>query len=179
VTWHTFGRSTLFAAVAGAAWLPWVILVAPLLGISGARHAYLALVLAVYVAGLSRHPRVLAAFAVGAAGLAFAIVGRSTVDIALGLTLLLGVARSAFLHPSPASRAVVIEAILLGTGLLFARFLAGSASFSTALGVWGFFLVQSVFFLIGGKGAREASSGPDAFDQARDRALALLDRAPV
>src|SRR6266404_1773908 len=51
--WNTFTRSTLFAAVAAAGWLPWVLVAAPILGVSNARAFYLVGTTALYIAGLS------------------------------------------------------------------------------------------------------------------------------
>jgi hypothetical protein len=59
---------------------------------------------------------------------------------------------------------------------LFARFLAAAFLFSTPLAVWGFFLVQSTFSLIGvPKERRSAGGHPDAFDEAYARATALIE----
>jgi hypothetical protein len=61
-----------------------------------------------------------------------------------------------------------------------ARFLAAATPFATALAVWGFFLVQSVFFLVGGvQPRREPGPQPDPFEDAHARALALLDGVGV
>jgi hypothetical protein len=45
------------------------------------------------------------------------------------------------------------------------------------LSLWGFFLAQSLYFLLGGTTATAASRHPDPFEDAYGRALALLDRA--
>jgi len=50
--WNTFARSALFAAVAAAAWLPWVMLASPVVGPWNARALYLVAVAATYVGGL-------------------------------------------------------------------------------------------------------------------------------
>ncbi len=177
MTWHTFGRSALFAAVAASAWLPWVVVTGPMLGVWGARAVYLSGVTALYVLGLgARGWRLLPALVAGVAGIAIAILARSTTELALGLAALLGLARSAFLYRAAPARAVTTEVLLLGGGLLFARFLAAAAPFSTALALWGFLLVQSAFFLIGGVQPRhDPGARRDPFDEARARALALLD----
>jgi hypothetical protein len=88
----------------------------------------------------------------------------------------LAVGRSAFLYGRPAARAVVIETFLVAGGLLFARFLAGHSALAMVLSVWSFFLVQSFYFLVGEARQRERSGAhPDPFEDARARALALLD----
>jgi hypothetical protein len=97
-------------------------------------------------------------------------------ELALGLAVMLALARSAFLYRIPLARAVVIEAALVVGGLLFARFLAGASILSVMLALWGFLLVQSVFFLVGAVRARESESTcRDPFEAAYGRAVALLN----
>ena len=48
---------------------------------------------------------------------------------------------------------------------------------ATALGVWGFLLVQSCWFLVGGRAARaEDGRHPDPFEAACARAAEVLER---
>ncbi|HSD10111.1 MAG TPA: hypothetical protein VLF14_03950, partial [Candidatus Binatia bacterium] len=97
-------------------------------------------------------------------------------QLVLGLGVLVAVARSGFLYRSTPARSVVVEAIITGGGLLFARFLCGPSSAALLLSTWGFFLVQSVYFLVGGT-YTPAGSGrhPDPFQDAYGRAMALLE----
>jgi hypothetical protein len=53
--------------------------------------------------------------------------------------------------------------------------LSGTRPFDDALAVWGFFLVQSGFALIGARDARPASEPRDPFEAANARAMAILD----
>jgi hypothetical protein len=177
---NSFARSALFGAVAAAAWLPWVLVVAPLLGVWNARALYLVGVTAVYAAGLSPQgkrplPVALATFPVAAV---VALVAHTTAELAIGLATILGVARSGFFYRAAPARAVATEVTLLLGGLVFARFLAGVSLTATALALWGFFLVQSLFFLVAGVRARTRSGAhPDPFEEAHRRALALLERS--
>ena len=109
-------------------------------------------------------------------GCVLVLVARGIPELCLALAAVLGVARSGFVHRTASARAVVVEAILLVGGLLFARFLATGA-LATALGVWGFLLVQSCWFLIGGI-ARRTGDGrhPDPFEEACVRATEVLER---
>jgi hypothetical protein len=69
-----------------------------------------------------------------------------------------------------------METCLLAGGLGLSRFLAGPNPLQIALAIWGFFLVQSFFFLVGGVAERaEVAAGLDPFELARARALALLE----
>lgn len=179
---NTFARSALFAAVAAAAWPPWVFVVAPLLGVWNARALYLVGVTAVYLAGLSpqaRRPSPVALVTVLVAGVV-ALIARTTAELAIGLAAILGIARSAFFYRAAPARAAATEVTLLVGGLVFARFLAGVSLLATALALWGFFLVQSLFFLVAGVRARAVSaSHPDPFEEAQRRALALLEETRV
>ena len=57
-----------------------------------------------------------------------------------------------------------------------ARFLAAGGAASLALGLWGYLLVQSLFFLAGGVTVRLGSDARvDPFERARADLLALLD----
>jgi hypothetical protein len=181
----SFARSAVFAALAAAAWLPWVLTAGPVLGWWPTQALYLVVVAACYVAGLPSGPaggppphRLRAALLAALAGLGAALLAHSTTELALALAALLGVARSGFLYRAAPARALAGEAGLLLGGLLFARHLAAPTVFATALAVWGFLLVQSLFFLIGGVAPRRAAPARlDPFDDAHRRAEALLDRA--
>ncbi len=179
---NTFARSALFAAMAAAGWLSWVLVVAPVLGIGNARTLYLVGVTAVYVAGLSPQrrrplPAALATFLIGAV---VALIARTTAELAIGLAAILGIARSGFFYRAAPARAAATEVTLLVGGLLFARFLVAVSLAATALALWGFFLVQSLFFLVAGVRARALSgSHPDPFEEAQRRALALLEQTSV
>src|SRR5258706_158722 len=119
--------------------------------------------------------RAVAGVLVFAAASAAAFVAQTASELAVGLAIIVGVAR-VVLHPAAPARTIVREAVLLVTGLLFARLLAGPSLASIALAVWVFLLVQSFFFLGGGRRAVSRAQG-DAFEEARRRALALLEEA--
>jgi hypothetical protein len=174
----SFGRSAAFAAVAALVWMPWAMLVGPFLGVPAARALYLIAVAALYCGGLAKSPprRASTTLVVGVVGLLLALVARGTPELCLALAAALGVVRSGLVHRTAGGRAVAAETILLVVGLLFARFLATGA-LATALGVWGFLLVQSCWFLIGGAPARaEDRRHPDPFEAACARATEVLDR---
>lgn len=180
--WNTFVRSAVFAAVAAAMWLPWALVAVPVIGPWQARASYLIAVAVAYVGGLSRQcARALPlALMVALGGGATAMVAANTAELAIALAVLLSIARSGVLYRANPARALATETLLLAAGLLFARFLGGYTLVSTALALWGFLLVQSVFFLIGGVRARSLVAGPgDAFEEAHRRAQVLLDRSGV
>jgi hypothetical protein len=176
--WNSFARSLAFAALAGAAWPAFALATGPLIGTRAALSLYLVASAAIYVAGLTprRVHGVGAAILAAMLGAVFAAVARDPGVVALGAAIAVGVCRSGLLYRARVARALVTEATLLGGGLLLARFLAAPGSLGVALALWGFFLVQSGFFLIGGVAERPGETrGLDRFETAHRRALALLE----
>jgi hypothetical protein len=176
--WNDFGRSVGFAAIAALAWPAFALAAQPLLGARAALALYLVAITALYVAGLAarRLHGAAAAMTVAAIGGAFAAVAHDPGAVALGAAVALGIARSGILYRARAGRALAVEALLLGGGLLLAHVVATPGVLGVALGLWTFFLVQSAFFAIAGSRERVATPpGVDRFDAARRRALALLD----
>jgi hypothetical protein len=178
----SFGRSAVFAAVAALGWIPWLVVVGAVVGGPAARALYLVAVTAFYAGGLARSTarRASALLVVVVAGGILAAIARGLPELSLGLAVVLGTARSGFLHRIAPARAVAIEAALLVGGLVFARFLAGGAPHGSALALWGFLLVQSCFFLVGGVQPLAADGRPlDPFDDACARAAEVLERPLV
>jgi len=187
--WNGFGRSLAFAAVAAAACPLYLAFAGLLLGWKLAMATYVVALAALYVLGIASRPaRGLAAAAgVVLCGLAMLALGASGVGLAFGVAALLGALRSGLLCRGRAAggdafaRRLAIEVGLLGGGLALAFHLGRSALAPEALAVWGFFMAQSAFFLIGGAEARaarrddEAAPDVDPFERAVRRAAALLD----
>lgn len=167
--WDSFGRSAAFAACAALGWMPWVV-------VGGPRALYLVAVTSAYVAGLGGPiPRRLPAAVLTAVAGGALLLARDATVLSVGLAVALAVARSAFLYRAVPARAVVVETALAGGGLLFARLLG-----TPSLAIWGFFLVQSFFFLLGGVRARETATGhPDPFEAAHARAMEVLERSAL
>ncbi len=176
--WNGFARSLGFAAVAGAGFLPFAALVADLRGVGPALALYATLAVAVYAAGLGASLRRGLAAALLAAGLATAglLLATTVREQWLLVGVALAVCRSGVLYRARPARALVAEVALVGAGLWLARAWFDGSALSGALAVWGFFLVQSLFFLAGGVGERPEAAEGDPFDRARERALALLNR---
>ena len=96
--------------------------------------------------------------------------------LALALAASVSFLRSGLLYESRPARAWAFELLLTGGGLALAASLLGRSELTMALAIWGFFLVQSGFFLVGG--VREApapTARPDPFEAAHARALALVE----
>jgi len=169
-----FTRGLVFAALAAGGWLPFVLVAGPILGGRTALSLYLVVLSAAYVAAIGSRVAVTAAAAL--AGAVLLAIARGPVGLAVGLGAVVAGLRSGVLWPRPLARAVVLEVALVGGGLAFARALAGATPFAVTLAIWGFFLVQSGFFLVSRTTERTSGRG-DPFEEARRRALALLDGA--
>jgi hypothetical protein len=179
---NPFVRSALFAAAAALAWWPWVLLAGPMLGWSTARACYLVGITVLYVGGLSAGTQrgLTVAAVAGLVAVGVALVVHTLAELAFGLAAVLGVARSLVLYRAAPARAVATEVFLLIGGLTFARFLSGPAVPSLGLAIWGFFLIQSLFFIVGGIRSRSpAPRHTDPFDEAHQRAVALLERMGI
>ena len=176
--WNDFGRSLLFAAAVAAAWPAMAIVAAPLLGADTALGFYVIGVATLYAWGIApdRVRGAGAAFVTAAGGaLALALAG-DVWGVATGAALAIGIARSGLLYRARAARAVLLEILLVGVGLLLARWLATPGAIGVSLALWGFFGVQAGFFAVGGVRGRRADAGSgDRFEDARRRALALLE----
>jgi len=178
VSARPFVRSLAFAAVAAAALLVGTPLLAPLCGERAAvRFLILAGVVAYAVVMAPSRGRAAraAALAVGLGALWLALpLGLAA--HALGAAALLGVCRSGVLYRSRPARAVLLETLLLGAGVALAAFLAGGSPPRLALACWGFWLVQSGYFAVGGVAARsDDAASEDPFERARTRILGLLE----
>jgi hypothetical protein len=173
-----FAGSLVFAAAAAAAVLVGTPLLAPLHGERAAvRFLILAGVVAYAgVAAPSRRRGIAAAALAAGAGALLLALPLGLGGHALGAAALLGVCRSGALYRSRPARAWLLEATLLGAGLALAAFLGAGSVPRFALAVWGFWLVQSAYFAVGGVAPRPDAGAPDdPFERARTRILALLE----
>lgn len=174
--WSSFGRALGFAVAAAAALLVAAPLLAPVFGTRALLRGFAVGVAVVYLMGLGPRWRGVASAAVaaglGAVLLVLPLPVASTVAAMAGVVAL---CRSGILYRQRPLRALVAEALLLAGGLALARFLAGGGPVSWALATWGYFLVQSTFFLIGGVRVRREAPSEDPFERARAELLALLE----
>ena len=178
--WNRFSGSLVFGAVAAAGYAPFALLFAPHLGSAPTLGYYALFSVSVYAAGLgaTRRQGIGAALLAGALGVAALLVAPTARDLVLAAVLILGLVRSGLVHRARFARALLLETLLLGAGLGLGAHLLGGSTLSTVLAVWGFYLVQSLYFLVGGVSPRrEEAVEVDPFDAARARADALLEDA--
>lgn len=174
--WNGFGSSLVFAAVAAATLLAAFPLLAPVVGGGTALRLFAVGSVSLYLAGLAPSWRrgFVAAVAASTLGVVLLALPFGVPCTVAGAAAIVALCRSGILYRQPLLRALVAEALLLAGGLALASFLAGSGLVSFALAAWGYFLVQSVFFLIGGVRVRREKGPADPFDRARAELLALL-----
>jgi hypothetical protein len=192
--WDGFGRSLAFAAFAAALLPVAVTFAGALLGGGEAARLYLIAAAGIYAIGLcpDRSRRV-AAFACAAfAGLVLALLPLDLRDTAIGAAGIVAFARGVLLPnagrasrsgatPSGGHRgwrAVGIEIALGAAGLATAVWFARGGLLALCLAVWGYFLVQSAYFLIGARGSA-AGEARDPFDRACARLQRLLEDDPL
>jgi len=175
---NTFVRSLVFAAAAAAGLWVAAVLLLPVLHPSQLLALYLVAAAAAYVVGIApgRSAGLAAGGIAAALGGGLLLLPLGVAGTALGAALVVAVCRSAILYRARRFRALLLELVLLVGGLGLAHALAGAGVGSAAFGLWGYFLVQSAFFLVGGVVPRDDRDGAlDRFDRARAQLIALLD----
>ncbi len=169
-----FAESLLFALLAALGAIPWTLAAGAAVGRGRAEALYLLALAALYLVWIAPSwPQKLRSgvlAAVAAAALAFV-----PVPAWAAAALLVAVGRSGLLYRTKPARAVVTEAVLVGGGLAFAGWLAGPSLLDAALAVWGFYLLQSVYFLLGGVAERREEARTDPFEDAHRRAMAVME----
>jgi hypothetical protein len=151
---------------------------APLIGSSNVLALVLVGFTVSYAALLGATPR--RALRNGAAALAGSIIvalfSDGVVGLALGQAIVLGAIRSGLEYSMKPARAVVVESILLVLGLGFAFWIAWPGWLGEAAGLWGFALVQCLYFIVPGRRrADRRERAGDPFDRAREQLLTLLE----
>jgi len=179
----SFGRTLALGAVAATS-LPLVLCVFQRLGASGApRESELGLGLYWVVAAACslaataapRRVRAVVPFSAFVLGLMVLSLSPGLAALAVALTFVVSVARSGFLLRQPPGRALVHEAVCGAASLGLAWALYQPTVFGAALSLWGWFLVQSCFYLLVEVFPRRPRPGQgDAFEVARARLLELL-----
>jgi hypothetical protein len=174
----TFSGSLVFGAIAALGSFVFLVAMRPFLGGALASSTYCVAVAVVYLVAMapswSRGIRI--GLLAGALGVAILLFSSDAIVVVLGATVVLGLMRSGFLFRTKPGRALLVELGLLGGGLLLANALAGAGSLGLAMAIWSFFLVQSVYFLLGGIGERSESTPEiDPFEEACVRATRLME----
>jgi hypothetical protein len=174
--WNSFSGTLVFAALAAVGLPAAVLVLGPGLGAQTAVSLYVVASACLYLVGCAPRRRwgLAAAIPAAGAGAVILLVAPRPEQAAVLSALMIAVCRSGLLYRSRPGRALLAELLLTGIGLAVAHLLWGPGLLSAALALWGYYLVQSVFFLIGGVQARRPSPEDDPFELARSRLLALL-----
>ena len=177
-TMHGFTSSLLFGAAVSITFVFAQHLVAPLVGSASVLVFYLAICTIAYAALLGSTPRRAIRNAVAAFMGATLVVMVSTGvgGLAIGLTMVLALIRSGLEFSVKPARALAIEMLLGGLSLGFASWVASPGWLGDAAGFWAFALVQSLYFLVPGRGSTGAlAEAGDPFERARERLIGLLE----
>jgi hypothetical protein len=174
----TFAGSLIVAAASALGAIPYLMVARPILGATTAWSTCCVAITVCYLISIAPNPArgIRIGLLAGVFGLGIVVFSPSFSVTALGCAVLLGVIRSGFVFRAEPARALLIEGGLLAGGLALANVLSGVGVLSIAMAVWGFFLVQSLFFLLGGVGRRaEREEGIDPFERAYKQAVGLMD----
>ncbi len=174
----TFSGSLIVAAVSALCAIPYLMVARPILGAATAWSTCCVAIAVGYLITIAPNPArgIRIGLLAGAFGLGIVFFSPGLSVTALGCAVLLGVMRSGFVFRAEPARALLIEGGLLAAGLALANVLAGAGVLSLAMAIWGFFLVQSLYFLLGGVGRRaEGEEGIDPFERAYKHAVGLMD----
>jgi hypothetical protein len=175
-----FSSSLVFAAVFGLAAVPYLLVALPAFGLIRtvaigsivSVFAYIVVASPSLVRGL-RYGALTLVLGVGLYALAPAVV------VPFASAALLGIVRSGLLYRTKSGRGLAIEGMLFLLATSVAQLLAGSTVQSYGLAVWGFFLVESAFFLFEGASPRtEPEPAEDHFERARREATRLMEEQP-
>jgi hypothetical protein len=175
---RSFGGSLVFGAVAAAGYAPFALLCGPHPGGAATLALYAVLAAAAYAFALApdRRRGLAGAALTAALGAGLLALGSAPSQAFAAAGLALAISRSALLYRSRFARALFAEGALLVAAVGVTRLLVQDTLVAGILAVWGFFLVQSVFFVIGGMRERSpAPAGADAFEVARTRAVSILE----
>ncbi len=171
-----FFRSIVFAVLAGACSVFWLLLLAPSVGYGGASalSATAAVVLYPLVASGDLRSGLKGGLLSAALLLPAALATGDSVLLTLAL-LVLGLCRGVCVFPRPFARALVLELLFLGVGLLLAAFFYDGSLEGIAFATWAFWLVQAGFALTLTSVVPKAEA-LDPFERAQAAAAAVLER---
>jgi hypothetical protein len=176
---NSFSGTLIFAALAAAglpaAWLG----LGTLLGVGAALSLYFVGLGVAYASAIA--PNAGSALRIGALGAALGGVVLCLAPTpgmaAAGAAGIVALARSGLLYRSEGLRALAFEIVLSVGGVAVAIHLADGGIASISLAVWSYFLIQSLYFTLGGirERPRDGSAAGDAFDVAQSRLSNLLE----
>ncbi len=175
---RSFGGTIGFGLVAGIGFPGFAALCAPLIGSHAALRLYLALGAILYSALLGRdlRQRVSGAFGAALFVVPTALLTGEIASMAMAAALATAITRSWRSATNQLPRTIGIEAGLAVFGFAFVAALGGPGWVSISLAIWGWFLVQSLYFLVGGLSDAASHDAVDPFDLATQEVNRILER---
>ena len=178
MTVRSFGGTLAFGVAAGLGFPGFAVLSSSVLGTHTALWLWIALGAIAYSALLGHDwpGRVTGAFVAALFVVPTALLTSGIAGIAMGAALAVAIARSRLCGAGQVPRTVAVEAVLAALGFAFVAALGGPGWFPISLAIWGWFLVQSLYFLLGGRSAPAPTGEIDPFDLAHDQARRILEQ---
>ena len=175
--WNSFSGTLWFAALVAVGLPAAVLVLGSGLGGRAAVSVYIVASACFYLVGCApgRRRSLLVAIPVAAVGGLILLLAPEPEQAAVLSAAMIAACRSGFLYRSRPGRALLVELVLASVGLAVAGLLWGPGLLTAALALWGYYLVQSIFFLVGGVQVRRRPAEGDAFELARSRLLTLLE----
>ncbi len=180
MTVRSFGGTLGFGIAAGVGFPGFAVLASPIVGPHAALCLFVALGAIAYAAllGQGLRERVAGAFIAALFIVPTVLLTNEIAGVAMGAALAIAIARTRILGTSHLPRTVAVEAALAAFGFAFVTALDGPGWFPISLAIWGWFLVQSLYFLIGGLPAPVLEGDVDPFDLASEQANRILEHEP-
>ncbi|MAG29670.1 MAG: hypothetical protein CL908_02105 [Deltaproteobacteria bacterium] len=173
-------KSLVFGAGAAITLVFVLHLAAPLVGAVDAVGLYLVVCTVAYAALLGACARQAwrNAIAALAGSVVVVLLGGGLWGLAIGLTCVLGLVRSGLERRMRPARALVVETLLGLFALGFSAWIVAPGWLGMAVSLWAYVLVQSLYFLVPGRGHSKSGGDPgDPFERAHERLLGLLEEA--
>jgi hypothetical protein len=174
---RSFAGTLGFGLLAGGGFPGFALLTAPFLGTHVALSLWLTLASIVYSAllGLSWRDRVASAFLAAVFVVPTALLSSGIATVAMGAALAVAIVRTRLLGSTRLPRAIALEVMLAALGFAFVTALGGPGWVAISLAIWGWFLVQSLYFLAAGLGEPLAETEVDPFDLATREVARILE----
>ena len=174
---RSFSGTLGFGLAAGIGFPGFALLAAPFLGAPTALNLWLALGAISYSALLGRNwrERITGAFLAAVFVVPAALLAHGTASLAMGAALAIAIVRTHQLGTGRLARMIALEGMLAVLGFAFVTALSGPGWVAASLAIWGWFLVQSLYFLVGGLVAQGADADVDRFDLAAREVARILE----
>jgi hypothetical protein len=172
-----FASSLIFGALLAISFVFSAVALGPFLGHDSTLALHLGGGLIAYAAALAPSGRKALRNALVAAlgGAAVLLATSAPGGLALGATMVLAAIRTGLSTGGGSPRSWLAEGVLGVAALVFAGSIGFAGPIGQATAIWGYALVQSLYFLVPGPRLRRTRSQEDPFEKACGRLVLLLD----